>query len=404
MGASSAEIDALARTAEGLMSSGQAMKALVLLKRLADEAPDHPAAQRVLAAFHPLLQSASSARPRRRAVEKPSREWSEKGAPLAAIDLARVMKAPPPRPGSDIVEIVLESAEDERTALVERPVSDPQRFGFGTVPLFAALEEASFHRLMRRLRIVAFSAGEAIFRQGSRGGSMYILSEGSVRVLREKPQRVELARLHAGEFFGEISLLTDHPRNATVEALERCELIEIDRRAITDLVSADETVMPVLLWFLRDRLVETLIRTSQMFAQFPHDKRRRLADRFRLIETQKSGALILQGQRAPGLIVVLSGRAEVYRSFGKEKIVLAKLGPGDICGEMSLLTGEPAVANVVSEDHFIGLYLSENDFQALVTEHPFLVRVIERIAEERRQKLVAAIDDASFGEGKLPLI
>lgn len=333
-------------------------------------------------------------------------------AAFAAISLSKVVKTVA-RKNSDIVEIPLACNPDLEHAFDHHagggptpPTPDPEKFGFGSIPLFASLSERAFRKLLKKLRLISRQPGEAVFRQGTRGTAMYILSKGTVRVLRENyGKKTELARLDPGEFFGEIALVTEHPRSATVEAIERCELIEIDRRAISELVYEDADVMPVLLWFLRDRLVDTLIRTSPLFAQFPYDRRRALANRFQFIESQKTSPLINQGERAPGLVIVLSGQAEVYRAFGDQKISLARLGPGDICGEMSLLTGEPAVAHVIIEDHFLGLYLAEDDFKAVVSEHPFLIRVVERIAEDRRQKLVKAIDDAAFADGTpLPLI
>lgn len=331
--------------------------------------------------------------------------------PLAVISLSKVFKTVS-RKNSDIVEIPiarnpeLEDAFDHRFGGARNPPTpDPAKFGFGSIPLFASLSESAFRKLVKKLRIISRAPGEPVFQQGARGTAMYVLSKGTVRVLRETHgKKTELARLDPGEFFGEIALVTDHPRSATVEAIEPCELIEIDRKAISELLYEDAEVMPLLLWFLRDRLVDTLIRTSPLFAQFPFERRRALANRFQFIESQKTSPLINQGEKAPGLVIVLSGHAEVYRSFGEQKINLARLGPGDICGEMSLLTGEPAVANVIIEDHFLGLYLAEDDFRAVVVEHPFLIRVVERIAEERRQKLVKAIDDAAFAEGSLPLI
>ncbi|MBI4027280.1 MAG: cyclic nucleotide-binding domain-containing protein [Verrucomicrobia bacterium] len=65
-----------------------------------------------------------------------------------------------------------------------------------------------------------FQAGEFVFRQGDSGNRIYIVNSGEVEVLRNDPGKGEvlLARLGKGAYFGEMALLTDAPRNASVRA------------------------------------------------------------------------------------------------------------------------------------------------------------------------------------------
>lgn len=63
---------------------------------------------------------------------------------------------------------------------------------------------------------------EIVLQEGSQSnGCAYYINSGSVRILQKKK---EIAVLHAGGFFGELALITDEPRNATVEVLEDTEL------------------------------------------------------------------------------------------------------------------------------------------------------------------------------------
>jgi len=71
-----------------------------------------------------------------------------------------------------------------------------------------------------------YGAGEAIVRQGADGQSMFVIASGSVSIVLE-PARNEVARTHAGGYFGEMSLLTGDPRTATVLAIGDVEVIEI---------------------------------------------------------------------------------------------------------------------------------------------------------------------------------
>src|SRR5687768_674215 len=73
-------------------------------------------------------------------------------------------------------------------------------------------------------------AGETIVRQDEAGDSMYVLIEGEAVVNHRQQDRVfELARLCAGDFFGEIALVDEGPRSADVVAVTECQLLAISQ-------------------------------------------------------------------------------------------------------------------------------------------------------------------------------
>jgi len=74
-----------------------------------------------------------------------------------------------------------------------------------------------------------FAAGDVIFREGDIGTEMYVVHEGRVEILRSvASERVQIAILEKGDFFGEMSLLEELPRTATARVLEDTTLIEIN--------------------------------------------------------------------------------------------------------------------------------------------------------------------------------
>ena len=70
--------------------------------------------------------------------------------------------------------------------------------------------------------------GDEVVKQGDRGDSMFFISKGNVAIL-DDDERDTLAVLGEGSFFGETSLLTAQPRNATVKALEFCNIYSLDK-------------------------------------------------------------------------------------------------------------------------------------------------------------------------------
>jgi CRP-like cAMP-binding protein len=111
-----------------------------------------------------------------------------------------------------------------------------------TVPMFVQLTDGERAELLRQARPVLFCAGEIIVRQGAAGRSLFVLTKGEAAVRLEGSDG-DVARLHAGDVFGEMSLLTGDPRTATVMAEADCELLEIDAEGFRRVVQANPTVL-----------------------------------------------------------------------------------------------------------------------------------------------------------------
>jgi CRP-like cAMP-binding protein len=83
---------------------------------------------------------------------------------------------------------------------------------------------------------VQVGAGQVIVRQGAPADKFFIIVDGSVEVVHEDGERT-LTVLRGGEFFGEIAILRDSPRTATVRALTPTSLLAMDRDTFRGLVA-----------------------------------------------------------------------------------------------------------------------------------------------------------------------
>ncbi len=113
------------------------------------------------------------------------------------------------------------AAMDARTRAPERELALLRE-----LPLFAPLPGPTLEHLAAHLVPVRISAGEEVFRQGESGDRFYVVGSGTVKVVvdgRPAPQ------LGPGDHFGEIALLRDMPRTATVSAETDAELYVLDR-------------------------------------------------------------------------------------------------------------------------------------------------------------------------------
>jgi CRP-like cAMP-binding protein len=94
----------------------------------------------------------------------------------------------------------------------------------GKVPLFSGLSNRELEAIVRAGKEVEHREGHVIAREGDRGIGFFLVLEGEARVSRGGKG---LAKLKAGDFFGEISLLDRGPRTATVTASTRIRLLGV---------------------------------------------------------------------------------------------------------------------------------------------------------------------------------
>lgn len=95
-----------------------------------------------------------------------------------------------------------------------------------------------------------------VMSEGDEGNSAYIIQSGSVEVYTENEgSKVELAHLDVGEIFGEMSLIFDGPRAASVRALEDCNLIVITRESFKYKLSKTDPTIKAIMQMLTQRIV-----------------------------------------------------------------------------------------------------------------------------------------------------
>jgi cAMP-dependent protein kinase regulator len=321
----------------------------------------------------------------------------------APIEAPRaVVPPPPPQWIEDSQEIPLEIDIE-----FDAPeVSVRARNALAQSALVAAVSADQLGAFIDRCTLVELAAGEVLFRQGQSGNALYVVAAGEVAVVDEGPPRTELGRLGESSFFGEIALVTDEMRTATVEATCDTELLMFRREAIEEMCQAEPALFSVILAAVRERLVQRLIATSPLFQPFAGDERQALVGRFRCRDAVPGSVLVAQGRRADGLYVILSGRAEVlrYDPSGAEKRI-TELIPGDFFGEMSLLTGQAAVATVRAATRALVLHLPSASFREVIMTHPQVLAVVGDLAAERRSKLVELEGDGSgFVDGRVNLL
>ncbi|MGE0397168.1 MAG: cyclic nucleotide-binding domain-containing protein [Kofleriaceae bacterium] len=289
-------------------------------------------------------------------------------------------------------EMTVDAEVDDSTELTfedieEIPLGQPRPIGMiasralAATPLFAGLPKEALEALVANLTLVSLEENGVLFHEGDPGDALYVIVEGEVSVQAEGPPRVEMARLGPGTFIGEVALLTDQPRSATVTAVQTSELLRIDRHTLSRVLADHGDVLRALLRFVRDRLVDRWMRTSPLFRPFTDEQRAELAAKFKFLEIEPSTVLLGTGQKPDGLYIVLAGHFQVMR----EGQSIATLGPGDLIGETALLSSGVFKSDVVARGKALALCLPAPAFREIIMTHPHVLEYIGEHAEHSRR-------------------
>ncbi|HSE97378.1 MAG TPA: mechanosensitive ion channel family protein [Blastocatellia bacterium] len=132
---------------------------------------------------------------------------------------------------------VTQESEERKELKHEKDVEHRLR-ALANVELFNPLNEGERRLVAERLLPAPFTKGEAMMRQGTEAHRLYIITMGSATVQLSTEDGVgkEIATLKAGDFFGEMGLMTGERRSATVTALEDVECYRLDKDAFHDIL------------------------------------------------------------------------------------------------------------------------------------------------------------------------
>ena len=270
------------------------------------------------------------------------------------------------------------------------------------VPLFDDLPQDAFVALVNRLSYHRHVPGQIIIREGDPGRSFFIIVEGRVRVCKSAPDGKELTLAHLGEgaFFGEMALLSGAPRTANVISEEDTEVLEVTDNMLRELAGKYPQVISSLKNFYRQRLLNNVMAISPLFKDFDPSQRKAIVEKFRMRQAAPQEKIIVEGKSSDGLYVVLHGIVEV----STQQRQVAVLKEGEIFGEMSLLTREPAAATVSAQTNSILLRLPRDSFQELVVTHPQILALVSELTEKRRSAIEAILEGQGEGHDGMSFV
>lgn len=399
LGQKALELAALLKAATAYRNTGFAIKAVALCKMAIAIDPANLGARKQLAelcAPKPNKRvsrpaGARSKRPGKLQAPAASAPANRPSLPLSSASLLpKLPKTRQERVSLGVYELVLGKSKSVQQTDVKIKFKAPPKVRIaqtlGRTPLFGEVSADTLPTLVDRIEFVQVTKGQVLFREGDPADALYIVADGEMAAFR---RGVELGHLIEGDFFGEIGLISDQPRQATLGATRDSVLLKLDRALINELIETHPGFLKVVLRFLRARLVRTLMLTSPLFAKLGSVEQKAISGQFKFLEIEPNTTLIQQGIKTQGLFILLEGKAVVRRDTNGSVSEIAQLQSGDLFGEMSLLSQQPANASVHVETRSFALFLSAPKFHQLVVANPLMLEAVSNVAHERERVLEA---------------
>lgn len=139
-------------------------------------------------------------------------------------------------------------------------------------PLLRGVGRAQRRAFFEATELRGYPAGDALFTEGDPGGAILFIARGEVCVVQStmSEEPVELARIRAGDFVGELSLLSPAPRSATAVAAAPTQILRMDRDTFFKRLRDHDPAAQALLQTIAKRICQR-IRTTDARIDLVHD-------------------------------------------------------------------------------------------------------------------------------------
>jgi cAMP-dependent protein kinase regulator len=274
--------------------------------------------------------------------------------------------------------------------------------------LFSSLDRAGLRAMLDIFQVLRVSAGEVLVHEGATGAEAYVLARGELEVRRagsgSEAAHVYLARLGAGALFGEMALLSRSPRAASVVALRPSLVLVAHKRDLDRIAETEPQLAAEVAAHCRRRMVENLVRTSAILSAIRPSERPTLIERFVTRAFETGDVLIAQGQESDGLYLIASGEVDVVHRVDDDSTHIARLGVGEVVGEVALVLRRPATATVTAAMPTVTLHLMRDRFLELIKQHPALLAQLYELAVKREEETTSIVAQEAMDAEELIII
>jgi CRP-like cAMP-binding protein len=257
------------------------------------------------------------------------------------------------------------------------------------MPIFAEVPPNVVQAMAQRMVVQHVPAGDRVYRIGEAGDALYLVEQGEVELTAENAMGVieEKARVGAGNFFGEMSVLTSQVRTEDATATRNTNLWVLYKADLDALAAQHPALGKALSQAIATRLAtsDTTSADDSRFRNFPLLAGLSTTELHQVATYLKpsryrAGEQIFRVNTPGDMLYLLErGRVRIQPLSGGNWL----LGPGEEFGERALLGTQPHNASATAETDVDVWTLNKNDFNTLMNQYPNLAINLSRILNQR---------------------
>lgn len=245
--------------------------------------------------------------------------------------------------------------------------------------MFRHLEEKEMEIILDAVAVKKFNPDDMVIRQGDDGNELYIVGAGRLKCFKRFPDKTEdtyLKTYEPGEVFGELALLYNTPRAASIQAIEPATLYSLDRETFNHIVkqSAVEN---------RNKYEEFLSQVEVLFT-LDNYERSKLCDCLNIVAFEPNERIITEGEKGNTFYLIIEGEAVALKrnpktSFEEE---VYQYSEKMYFGELSLIRDQPRAASIIAKTKIKLASIERNAFKRILGP---LEDILKRNAEKYKK-------------------
>lgn len=246
--------------------------------------------------------------------------------------------------------------------------------------LFMNLEDRDMETIVMAMEVKKVSAGEQVIKQGDDGFELYIVGSGQLKCTKRFPESPDtdtfLKNYETGEYFGELALLYNAPRAASIFASTDATLYTLDRECFNYIVK-DAAIKH------REKF-EKFLSEVELLSSLSSYERSKISDCLAVMIFEPGQRIIREGEKGNTFYLIIEGEAQALKvnpATGKEEAVL-DYKEKMYFGELSLLKDTPRAASIVAKTRVKVASIDRNSFKRLLGP---LEDILKRNAEKYKK-------------------
>ena len=214
--------------------------------------------------------------------------------------------------------------------------------------IFGNLDSKDLEIIIGAMEEKKYNSGEIIIKQGENGDILYCIEEGNCECYKKIEKEEKLVKKYqAGDSFGELALLYNCPRAATVKAINNVITWCLDRETFNNIVKDAA--------HKKREKYESFLKKVDILSTIESYELMQICDAIKTGNFHKDDYIIKEGEMGDVFYILEEGECVATKTVepGKPEIAIKDYKEGDYFGERALMKGEPRYANIVAKSDIV---------------------------------------------------